>query len=311
MCLSVGLPKVHHCLQLLTIYSAQELVDAHTGYAPLDDANPSLYVQNAATAALLSRTAIANEEVLKGLKVSQEHPALKSVVKPGMTLDALTRIGIQDPAVAWAVFQALWTELTATAPATSMAKDFTPRPPMLVTLDGLAHWMKNSEYRNTEFEPIHAHDLVFVKHFLSLLKPNAAKPTLPNGGLLLYATSASNTPTVYALEVALKQLEARKAGVKPSDPNYPREDPYSYADQRVIEAFSAPESQSAKDTALEIQTLTGLTRDEARGFMEYFAHSGLLRENVNDEWVGEKWSLAGGGVIGELEKLARRLRVTA
>jgi small subunit ribosomal protein S29 len=45
--------------------------------------------------------------------------------------------------------------------------------------------------------------------------------------------------------------------------------------------------------------------------MEYFARSGLLRENINDEWVGEKWSLAGGGVVGELEKLGRRLRVMA
>lgn len=45
--------------------------------------------------------------------------------------------------------------------------------------------------------------------------------------------------------------------------------------------------------------------------MEYFAQSGILREQVNDNWVGEKWSLAGGGVVGELERLGRRLRAQA
>src|SRR5699024_8563764 len=87
-------------LQLLMNCSAQELVNAHTGYAPLDESQPTVYVQNDATAALLSRTVAANEKVLSGLKVSQEHPALKSVVKPGMTLDGLARLGMQDPAIA-------------------------------------------------------------------------------------------------------------------------------------------------------------------------------------------------------------------
>jgi small subunit ribosomal protein S29 len=295
----------------LTIFVAQDLVIAHTGYAPLSDENPHLYVQNEATAALLSRTVTANEEVLKSLHVSQQHPALKSSVKPGMTLESLARLGIQDPAVAWNVFQALWTELTATAPASGFEKNFKARPPMLVTVDGLAHWMQNTEYKSAEFEPVHAHDLVFVRHFLSLLKPGTGKSTLPNGGLLLYSTSASNNPTIYSFEVALKQVAARQAGVKPSAPEFPKADPYSRADQRVIDAFDSPKSSVAKEGSLELQTLGGLTREEARGFLEYFARSGLLQENINDEWVGEKWSLAGGGVIGELEKLGRRLRVAA
>jgi small subunit ribosomal protein S29 len=227
-----------------------------------------------------------------------------------MTLEELAKLGIQDPAIAWTVFQALWAELTATSPAPGLEEGFTPRPPMLVTVDGLAHWMKNSEYRTAEFEPIHAHDLVFTRHFLSLLKPGAARSALPNGGLLLYATSASNSPTIYSFEVALKQIAARQAGVDPSAPEFPRADPYSGADKRVLDAFDYAKPTEAKEGMLELQTLGGLTRDEARGFMEYFARSGLLREQINDEWVGEKWSLAGGGVIGELEKLGRRLRVT-
>lgn len=289
---------------------AQDLVIAHTGYAPLSDETPNLYVQNAATAALLSRTVTANEEVLQGLKVSQNHPSVKSV-KPGMTLVEFARLGIQDLANAWNVFQGLWSELTATSAAPGLEKDFKPRPPMLVTLDGLGHWMKATEYRTPELKPIHAHDFVFVRHFLSLLKPGAEKPTFPNGGLLLYATSSSNVPNVYSFDVALKQIEARHAGVNPSAPEFPHADPYSHADQRVIDALDSPKPSVAKEEMLQLQTLAGLTRDEARGFLEYFARSGILQENINDEWVGEKWSLAGGGVIGELEKLGRRLRVSA
>ncbi|KAI9042280.1 mitochondrial 37S ribosomal protein mS29 [Aspergillus affinis] len=296
---------------VFTVPEPQDLVIAHTGYAPLSDETPNLYVQNAATAALLSRTVAANEELLNGLKVSQAHPALKSSVKPGMTLADFTRLGTQDLAIAWNVFQGLWSELTATAAAPGLKEHFEPRPPMLVTVDGLGHWMKNSEYRTPEMKPIHAHDLVFVRHFLSLLKPGAEKATFPNGGLLLYATSASNNPSVYSFEAALKQVEARHAGVKPSAPEFPHADPYSRADQRVLDAMDSPMPTVAKEEMLELQSLSGLTRDEARGFLEYFARSGLLQENINEEWVGEKWSLAGGGVIGELEKLGRRLRVGA
>lgn len=291
--------------------SAQELVNAHTGYAPLDETKPTVYVQNDATAALLSRTVAANEKVLSGLKVSQEHPALKSVVKPGMTLDGLARLGMQDPAIAWTVFQALWTELTATGPAAGFEKDFQSRPPLLVTVDGLSHWMKDTEYRSADFKPVHAHDLVFVNHFLSLLKPGNGKPTLPNGGMLLYATSASNSPSIYSLEVALEQLAARTNGVFHGDPRFPRADPYLRPDNRVLETFAAPQTKSSKEGQLQSQNLAGLSHLEARGYLEYFARSGLLRENISTEWVGEKWTLSSGGVIGELEKLGRRVRVIA
>lgn len=270
-----------------------------------------MYVQNAATAALLSRTVAANEQVLKGLTISQNHPALKGAVKPGMTLADFAQLGIRDLANAWKVFQGLWSELTATSAAPGLEKNFKPRPPMLVTVDGLAHWMKDTEYRTPDLKPIHPHNFVFVRHFLSLLKPGTEKATFPNGGLLLYATSASNKPAAYSFDVALKQVEARHAGVKPSAPEFPHADPYSRADQRVLDAFDSPKPTVAKEEMLELQTLGGLTRDEARGFLEYFARSGILQENINDEWVGEKWSLAGGGVIGELEKLGRRLRVGA
>lgn len=256
----------------------------------------------------MTRTVEANREVLASLKVSQQHPALTGL-KPSSTLENLAKLGFHDAAVAWPVFQALWTELTATAAAPGMEKDFQPRPPMLVAVDGLAHWMGESAYRASDFTPIHAHDLVFVQHFLSLLK--GGQSSLKNGGMLLYATSTSNSPGVYSLEVGLNQLAARQAGISPSSPEYPQVEAYSNADARVLDLFKPAENAPGNEGQLELQTLGGLTRDETRGYLEYFAQSGLLRESINEEWVGEKWSLSGGGIIGELEKLGRHVRTTA
>lgn len=53
----------------------------------------------------------------------------------------------------------------------------------------------------------------------------------------------------------------------------------------------------------------GLSKEEARSIMEYYAESGLLRHQVNDGFVSEKWSLAGMGNIGELERSSVRLRI--
>ena len=55
--------------------------------------------------------------------------------------------------------------------------------------------------------------------------------------------------------------------------------------------------------------LKGLSKDEARGLMEYWAKSGILRQTVSESLVGEKWSLSGGGVVGELERGCVKMRV--
>ncbi|KKA22118.1 Mitochondrial ribosomal protein DAP3 [Rasamsonia emersonii CBS 393.64] len=144
---------------VFTVPEAQDLVISHTAYAPLPGTNPIQYVQKDATSALLQRTALANKDVLSELRICQEHPELASFVRPNMNLEELARLGVQDASIAWPVFQALWSELTATEPKVN-EKKFKPRPPILVTVDGLAHWMKDSKYRSAEFEPIHAHDLV-------------------------------------------------------------------------------------------------------------------------------------------------------
>jgi small subunit ribosomal protein S29 len=274
-------------------------VSGDTAYSPVEGSNPTQYDQPNAVSGLLTRTVEANREVLSNLKVSQKHTGLPGL-KPTSTLEDLAKLGYQDAALAWKVFQALWAELNATAAAPGMEKNFEARPPMLVAVDGLAHWMTESAYKAADFTPVHAHDLIFVQHFLSLLKGQS----LNNGGMLLYATSTSNNPSSYSLEVGLNQLAARQAGIAPTSEQYPQPENYSKPDTRVLDIFKPDTSKDA----LELQTLGGLTRDEARGYLEYFAQSGLLRESVNEEWVGEKWTLSGGGIIGELEKLGRHVR---
>lgn len=275
-----------------------------TGYTAIEGTNPVQYIQPNAVSALLKRTVNANQKLLEKLKVSQQHPSL-TMLKPNSSLADLAKLGFSDPAISWVVFQALWAELTASAPAPGLEKNFQPRPPMLVTVDSLAHWMTDSAYRDSEYKPIHSHDLVFVNHFLSLLKEGES---LKNGGLLLYATSASNTPNPKALSVSLDRLNASQAGISASSPEYPNPPAFSGADPRVLDLLKPVEKAASP---LELHTLGGLSRDEARGFYEYFARSGLLREVINEQWVSEKWSLSGGGIIGELEKLGRRLRAAS
>ncbi|OKL62179.1 hypothetical protein UA08_02762 [Talaromyces atroroseus] len=293
---------------VINIPEPQELVIAHTSYAPIPGTNPVQYVQERATSDLLQRTVLANEEVLSKLHVSMEHPGLKSLIRPKMTLAELARLGVQDVTISWPVFQAFWAELNAPNPTTK-SEDSKPtaRPPILVTVDGLAHWMQDSKYRNADFKPIHAHDLAFVNHFLSLLTSSPSQ--LPNGGIVLYSTSASNSPAIPTFDIALDQLSARQNGVSESSPEFPHPDPYATVDKRVLDLFKPSTTKGgSSSSSLELQTLGGLSRDEARGFMEYFARSGILQEKITEEWVSEKWSLAGGGIIGEMEKLGKRLR---
>ncbi|CAG7978984.1 unnamed protein product [Penicillium salamii] len=289
---------------VITVPDARDLVCANTAYTAVEGTKPLQYIQPNAVSALLVRTVEANRDLLAKLKVSQKHPSLP-MLQPGSTLEDLAKLGFNDPAISWAVFQAFWAELTASAPAAGLEKGFVARPPMLVTVDGLAHWMAESEYRDVDYNKIHAHDLYFVKHFLSLLKEG---DSLKNGGLLLYATSLSNNPNPLALKIAMDRLAAHQAGISANSPEYPNPAAYSGVDERVLE-FLKPAEKAA--SPLELQILDGITRDEARGFFEYFARSGLVRDAITEQWVGERWSLSGGGIIGELEKLGRRFRAAS
>ncbi|KAH8690858.1 mitochondrial ribosomal death-associated protein 3-domain-containing protein [Talaromyces proteolyticus] len=289
---------------VISIPEAQDMVTANSAYAPIAGSQPVQYVQDQLTSALLLRTSLGNEDVLSKLHVSLKHPELKHLIRPKMTLNELLRLGVQDTSISWPVFNAFWAEMNAT----SGPEGFQTRPPLLVAADGIGHWMLDSKYRNPEYKFIHAHDFALVKHFLSLLRPGSSQSALSNGGILLYSTSASNKPSTPTFDLALQQLASRRSGVSESSPEFPRADPYDQIDNRVVDIFKPSATRSATEDALDLQILGGLSRDEARGLMEYFARSGILQERVSEDWIGEKWSLAGGGLVGEMEKLGSRLK---
>ena len=157
------------------------------------------------------------------------------------------------------------------------------RPPIMFTLDAIDHIMRISAYLNAEAEPIHAHDLLLPRHFVDLL---SGREALSNGGMVLGAVSESNRAASHTLDHALTRNAAIQ---KEQDP--PAWDPYVKYDKNVQDAMQG----------VGVQRLEGLSREEARGIMEYYAHSGMLRNAVTDGLVSERWTLAGGGIIGQIE----------
>lgn len=149
--------------------------------------------------------------------------------------------------------------------------------------------MRNTRYISNTYQPIHAHQFTIIKWFLDHLSGSSP---LPNGGLVLASTSHSNAPVVPTLDLALGQLEGNSAVQK---------DPFAKYDERVLGVF--------ENGGVEVKRMGGLSKDEARGLMEYWALSGVVRQRVDEGFVGEKWSLSGGGCVGELERAVVRMRV--
>jgi small subunit ribosomal protein S29 len=250
---------------------------AMTDYAPVPDSKPLQYTQNVYTAAWLAQIAKANQDVLSKLELSQQH-TLPIPLQSNISLARLAELGARDADIAWPVFQAFWSEITAEG-----------RPPVLMTLDGLHHVMRETAYRSPEFEIVHAHDLVIIKHFVDYL--SGAK-SLPNGGAVIAATTTGNNPISYTTDLALKQKAERQASKEVT-----KADPYAKLDARAYESL-----QKA-----ELMHLTGLSKAEARGLMEYWAASGILRQQVDERTVAEKWALAGNGIVGEIERGVTRV----
>lgn len=85
-----------------------------------------------------------------------------------------------------------------------------------------------------------------------------------------------------------------------------RRDPFRKYDERVLGVFNR--SSPAVGGLVEVQRIGGVGKEEARSLMEYWAKSGVCRQRVDEGFVGEKWSLSGGGVVGELERAVVRMR---
>jgi small subunit ribosomal protein S29 len=193
----------------------------------------------------------------------------------------LCELGAREPDYAWPIFQAFWSEITAEG-----------RPPILMALDSLNFIMQNSLYRSADFKEIPAHDLAIVKHFADYL---GGKKALPNGGAVLAATSRSHAPISKSMELLIQQNAERQAGAEISA-RHPYEREY---DLRAEESLHD----------VHVLRLNGLSKHEARGLMEYWAQSGVLRQTVDERSVAEKWALAGNGIIGEIERGALKMRI--
>ncbi len=70
-----------------------------------------------------------------------------------------------------------------------------------------------------------------------------------------------------------------------------------------IRVFQDP---AGKGRGVEVQRLGGLGKVECRALMEYWAKSGIVKGRVGVTEVAEKWGIAGGGVVGELERACFR-----
>ena len=128
--------------------------------------------------------------------------------------------------------------------------------------------------------------------------------------MVLAATSESNQPAIPALRLRLTQLEQAQS---PADFPTPAEslvppfsltkeqraaqrDPFLAYDQRVLDVLDETKS------GVQVKRVKGLSKVEARQLMEYWARSGLVRGVVSEELVQERWTISGGGIVGQLEK---------
>ncbi|KAL8705744.1 MAG: hypothetical protein Q9201_001178 [Fulgogasparrea decipioides] len=276
---------------VINLPEAQDITIGHTPYTPLASSSPINYVQPGYYAHLLQQISVANPH-LADLPLSQE-PSKMTIpvpIPPNISLAHFASLGASDREIAHPIFNLLVTELLSPG-----------RPPVFFGLDGLAHAMQPATgYTAPHMTPIHPHNLEILKWYFEFL---SGKKTLPNGGIIMAATSQSNAPKVPALDVALSQLEGPIES--PAGQAVPSKEriPFVKYDEGVFKTLIGGEK------AIEIRRLEGLSKEETRGLLEYWARSGMLRERVTEGFLGEKWALSGGGVVGELERAVVRMRV--
>ncbi|KAL8895161.1 MAG: hypothetical protein Q9192_003804 [Flavoplaca navasiana] len=274
---------------VINLPEAQDITIGHTPYQPLPSSSPTSYIQPAYLANLLRTLPIANPH-LSTLQFTQPSATdLPIPIPPNISLARLASLGASDPEIAHPIFNLLITDLLSPG-----------RPPIFLGLDGLAHAMQpGTGYTAPNLKPIHPHDLMILDWYLNFL---SGKQKLPNGGIVMAATSQSNAPKVPSLDLALSDLEGpittRAGQVIPKK----ERNPFVRYDERVLNILQ-------KEKGVQVQRLQGLIKEEARGLMEYWAKSGMVRERVSEGFVGEKWAISGGGVVGELERAVVRMRV--
>ncbi|KAI4141580.1 MAG: hypothetical protein L6R39_005280 [Caloplaca ligustica] len=140
-------------------------------------------------------------------------------------------------------------------------------------------------YTAPNLKPIHPHDLMILDWYISFL---SGKATLPNGGIVMAATSQSNAPQIPALDLALGQLEGDRTTRAGQLVAKRERTPLMRYDERVLDALIG-----GRSGRVGVQRLEGLSKEETRGLIEYWARSGMVRERVSEGFVGEKWASDG------------------
>ncbi|RYP41663.1 hypothetical protein DL767_000868 [Monosporascus sp. MG133] len=282
---------------VINIPEGQDLTTAHTEYAPIP--NSEMFSQPVYTVKLMQAIHKANLPVLSQHKVEGDHMHLPISVTRNMTLAAMLS-ATREPEFAWPVFESFWRELLRPG-----------RPPVLLALDGLHHVMRVSDYRSPSFERIHSHDLALVRIFADALGGRSA---FPNGAAVVGVTSRGNCPVLPSVEKAIEQAAALQGQRQKQQQQQqqvgsdsvsvaedvvpisipPRDPFYRGYDERVFDVLRG----------VAVHGVHGVSKPEARALMEYWAASGILRQRVDEYNVSEKWTLAGGGVLAEMERVA-------
>ncbi|KAI1000531.1 hypothetical protein K3495_g7664 [Podosphaera aphanis] len=256
---------------VINLPEAREITNAVTEYAPIP--NSDLWTQNTLSAELLGKIAKTNAHLLGEMKVNKTHTNLPNLPS-NISLYRLCELGAREPEVAWPFFLAFWSEITAEN-----------KPPIMMCLDGLTYILRQSLYRYPDLSFIHAQDLAIVRHFTNYL---SGAESLPNGGAFIGATSRSSDPASKTLDLVVKRAEERAKGL-PETKNDPYEKKYDKRSEDML-------------ASVEIMNLKGMSKDETRSMMEYWAKSGVLRSRVDTALVAEKWALAGHGNPGEVQR---------
>ncbi|KAK8874226.1 mitochondrial ribosomal death-associated protein 3-domain-containing protein [Apiospora arundinis] len=258
---------------VINIPEAQDLVEARIDYSLIPRSTPEQFSHPSYILKLMQAIRSANEEVLSKEIVKLEHIHLPVSVSRNSSLASLAN-ATKEPEFAWPVFNALWQELLQPG-----------RPPIMFTLDGLSHIMRISDYRSPSFNLIHAHDMALIRLFVEAL---GGKTHFPNGAAIVGVMTKGNWLKVKSVEKAIEQAKAAQADL----PIPERDAFYSKYDERVFEALKG----------VEVFDVKSISKPEARSLMEYWAASGVLRMRVDEKTVSERWTLAGNGVLGELER---------
>jgi small subunit ribosomal protein S29 len=274
----------------------RELIDASSDYALVPDSTPPQYAQNSLIADIISRMIEGNKTLFFAMKLSRTYD-IPVRNEPNMTLYEFGRIATLNTDLAWPIFRALWHEINLQSSPEVDA--FGKRPPILLCVDNISHIFGLTKYQvlNKEdaLSPIHSYDMVLPKLVIDCL---TGEESFGNGGVVMGATSGSDRVTCHPLEAGIKLAESKQKS--PDSPASLADvwNPYDRIDRRVLDSMMD----------LKVLRLSGVSKDEARQIIEYWAYNGVVRDRVADDWVSDRWTMSGGGLMGELEKAVVHMR---